>query len=304
MLTMRARRFLKKTEKKLTVNGNETISFDKSNVECYNCHKRGHFARECRAPRNQDNKHKKISEVNAIKGVKGNWVWKPKCPILNHVSRHTSASMTLKKFDYTVALSRSNGCSRHMTGNMSYLSNFEELNGGYVAFGGNPKGGKITDYEEIYKGYVASRGNPKGGKITGKCTIKNVIKDETSGILKSFITGIENLIDHKRRNRTLIEAARTMLAEFKLPTTFWPKVVNTACYVQNRLLVVKPHNKTPYELFHSRTPTLSFMRPFGYPVMILNIIDHLGKFNGKADEGFFAGYSMNSKAFRVFNSKT
>ncbi|GJT11988.1 putative ribonuclease H-like domain-containing protein [Tanacetum coccineum] len=152
-------------------------------------------------------------------------------------------------------------------------------------------------------------------------------KDETSGILKSFITGIENLVDHKvkvircdngtefknkemnqfcemkgilrqysvartpqqngvaeRRNRTLIEAARTMLADSKLPTTFWAEVVNTACYVQNRVLVVKPHNKTPYELFHGRTPTLSFMRPFRCPVTILNTIDHLGKFDGKADE--------------------
>ncbi|GKF10501.1 ribonuclease H-like domain-containing protein [Tanacetum coccineum] len=58
MLTMRARRFLKNTGRKLTVNNNETIGFDKSKVECYNCHKRGHFARECRALRNQDNKNK------------------------------------------------------------------------------------------------------------------------------------------------------------------------------------------------------------------------------------------------------
>ncbi|GKA91535.1 ribonuclease H-like domain-containing protein [Tanacetum coccineum] len=136
-------------------------------------------------------------------------------------------------------------CSRHMTWNMSYLTEFEEINGGYVAFG------------------VA-----------------------------------------ERKNRTLIKAARTMLADSKLPITFWAEAVNTTCYVQNRVLVIKPHNKTPYELFLSRKPALGFMRPFGCPVTILNTIDHLGKFDGKVDEGFFVGYSINSKAFRVFNSRT
>nr|GFB80241.1 hypothetical protein [Tanacetum cinerariifolium] len=58
MFTIRAKKSLKKTGRKLTVKGNETIGFDKSNVECYNCHKRRHFTRECRAPRTQDNKHK------------------------------------------------------------------------------------------------------------------------------------------------------------------------------------------------------------------------------------------------------
>ncbi|GJZ57464.1 putative ribonuclease H-like domain-containing protein [Tanacetum coccineum] len=108
----------------------------------------------------------------------------------------------------------------------------------------------------------------------------------------------------KRRNRTLIEAARTMLADSKLPTTFWAKVVSTACYVQNRVLVVKPHNKTPYELFRGFKPALSFMRLFGCHVTILNTLDSLGKFDGKSDEGFFVGYSLSSKAFRVYNTRT
>ncbi|GJS10766.1 putative ribonuclease H-like domain-containing protein [Tanacetum coccineum] len=102
----------------------------------------------------------------------------------------------------------------------------------------------------------------------------------------------------ERRNRTLIEAARTMLADSKLPTTFWAEAVSTACYVQNRVLVVKPHNKTPYELFRGFKPALSFMRPFGCHVTILNTLDNLGKFDGKSDEGFFVGYSLSSKAFR------
>nr|GEU83562.1 putative ribonuclease H-like domain-containing protein [Tanacetum cinerariifolium] len=172
-------------------------------------------------------------------------------------------------------------------------------------------------------------------------------KDVTRGILKSFITRIENLVYHtvkvircdngtefknremnqfcemkgilrqlnvartpqqnrvaKRRNMTLIEADRTMLADSKLPATFWAEAINTASYMQNRVLVVKPHTKTPYELFYGRTLTISFMRPFGCPVTILNTKDHLGKFDGKADEGFFVGHFLNSKTFRVFNSRT
>ncbi|GJR82463.1 putative ribonuclease H-like domain-containing protein [Tanacetum coccineum] len=148
-------------------------------------------------------------------------------------------------------------------------------------------------------------------------------KDEISSILKSFITQIENLVDKKvkiirydngiefknrvmseffekkgikrefsiartpqqngvaeRRNMTLIEAARTMV------------------------LVVMPYNKTLYELFRGRTPSLSFMKLFGCHVTIINTLDHLGKFDGKSDDGFFVEYSLNSKAFRVYNIRT
>ncbi|GJU23867.1 putative ribonuclease H-like domain-containing protein [Tanacetum coccineum] len=148
-------------------------------------------------------------------------------------------------------------------------------------------------------------------------------KNETSENLNTFITEIENLLDHKvkvircdngtefknsimnrfcemkgvkrefsiartpqqngvaeRKNRTLIEAARTMV------------------------LVIKPHNKTPYELIHGRPPLIDFMKPFGCPITILNTRENLGKFDGKADEGYFVGYSVVSKAIRVFNNRT
>ncbi|GJT74728.1 putative ribonuclease H-like domain-containing protein [Tanacetum coccineum] len=108
----------------------------------------------------------------------------------------------------------------------------------------------------------------------------------------------------ERKNMTLIEAARTMLADSKLPTTFWAEAVSTACYVQNRVLIVKPHNKTPYELFRGIKPAIGFMKPFGCHVTILNTLDKLGKFDGKSDEGFFVGYSLSSKAFRVYNIRT
>nr|GEY26978.1 hypothetical protein [Tanacetum cinerariifolium] len=71
-----------------------------------------------------------------------------------------------------------------------------------------------------------------------------------------------------------------------------------------RVLVNKSQNKTPYELFNSRTPAIGFLRPFGCHVMILNTLDHLGKFDAKGDEGYFVGYSLSSKSFRVFNKRT
>ncbi|GKA32272.1 retrovirus-related pol polyprotein from transposon TNT 1-94 [Tanacetum coccineum] len=123
----------------------------------------------------------------------------------------------------------------------------------------------------------------------GHINFKNINK-----LVKDNLNGVA-----ERRNRTLIEAARTMLADSKLPTTFWAEAVSTACYVQNMVLVVKPHNKTPYELFRGLKPVLNFMRPFGCHVTILNTLDNLGKFDGKSDEGFFIGYSLSSKAFKV-----
>ncbi|GJR65156.1 putative ribonuclease H-like domain-containing protein [Tanacetum coccineum] len=345
--------------------------------------------------------------VNAVKGNNFNavkasacWVWKPKTKVLDHVSKHNNASITLKKFNYVNAQDR----SKHMTWNLSYLTDYKEIDGGYVAFGGKehmysvdlknivPKGGltclfakATSDESELWHrrlGHInfktmnklvkvnLVRGLPsklfknnqtcvacQKGKQQQALYVQHIVtddysrfswvfflatKDETSGILKSFITRVENLIDQRvkvircdngtefknkemnqfcerkgikrefsvartpqqngvaeRKNRTLIEAARTMLADSKLPTTFWAEAVNTACYVQNRVLVTKPHNKTSYELFLGRKPALGFMRPFRCLVIILSTIDLLSKFDGKVDEGFFVRYSINSKAFRV-----
>ncbi|GKB84493.1 ribonuclease H-like domain-containing protein, partial [Tanacetum coccineum] len=285
------------------------------------------------------------------------------------------------------------GCSRNMTGNRSYLSDYEEIDGGFVAFSGNSKGGKITGKGKIRTGkldfkdvYFVKELKSNLFSVSQMCDKKNSVlftntkcvvlspdfklTDESHVLLKvprkdnMYSIDLRNVVPQggltclfakatldesnpsmrmsqcnngtefknkemnqffemkgikrefsvarnpqqngvaERKNRTLIEAARTMLADSKLPTTFWAEAVNTACYVQNRVLVIKPHNKTPYELFHDRTPSLRFMRPFGCLVTILNTLDHLGKFDGKADEGFFVGYYLNSKAFRVFNSRT
>nr|GEU96451.1 retrovirus-related Pol polyprotein from transposon TNT 1-94 [Tanacetum cinerariifolium] len=191
------------------------------------------------------------------------------------------------------------GCSRLMTQNMSYLTDYKKIDRGYVAFGGNPKAGKTTGKDRKVKVIRCDNETEfKNRDMNQFCEMKGIMRQYSVAR-----TPQKNRVA-ERRNKTLIEVAKTMLADSKLLTTFWAEPVSTACYVQNRVLVVNPHNKNPYKLFHGKTSMLSFMRPFGCLVTILNTIDHLGKFDGKADEGFFVGYSLNSKAFRVFNSKT
>ncbi|GJY83935.1 retrovirus-related pol polyprotein from transposon TNT 1-94 [Tanacetum coccineum] len=105
----------------------------------------------------------------------------------------------------------------------------------------------------------------------------------------------------ERRNKTLIKAARTMLNSAKLPKQFWGEAVNTACYTQNRSIIVKRHGKTAYDVFRGRSLDISYFHVFKFPVYIHNHRGHLGKFDEKADDGFFFGYSLLAKAFKVFN---
>ncbi|GJT28963.1 putative ribonuclease H-like domain-containing protein [Tanacetum coccineum] len=309
-----------------------------------------------------------VAEGNRENAVKSSvcWIWRPTGNVIDHISKD-SGSYMLKRFDYVDLQDQGifdSGCSRHMTGNKSFLIDYQEIDGGFKG-----KQHKASCKTKL----VSSISQPLQMlhmDLFGPTFVKSInhkiyclvvtddfsrfswvfflaTKDETSGILKTFITGIENQINHKvkiirrdnetefknndmnqfygmkeikrefsvartpqqngvakRKNRTLIEAARTMLVDSLLPNTFWAEAVNTACYVPNRVLVTKPHNKTPYELLHGRPPSISFMRPFGCLVTILNTLDPLGKFDGKADEGFLIGYSINRKAFRVFNTRT
>ncbi|GJV52838.1 putative ribonuclease H-like domain-containing protein [Tanacetum coccineum] len=396
LLSMRTRRFFQKTGRKITINGSDTAGYDKSKVECFNCYKLGHFARECIGTRNQDSRNKnqdtsrrtinveetsskamlaidgagydwsymandeknytarpnsavvnvvRENQVNAIKASTC-WVWRP--------TKLNSASITLKKHNYIDARGRSKSVM------------------------GGAKGGKITgkrtlktgklDFEDVYfvkelqfnlfsVSQICDKRNSVLFTDTGcfvlspnfkladesqvllkvprknnmySVDMKNIIPKESLTCLVAKATLDESMlwdrrlghVNFKTINKLVKEnivrglptkhfdndqtcdaclkgkqhkaSFRTMLADFKLPTTFWAEAVNTACYVQNRVLVVKPHNKTPYELFRGRTPTLSFMRPFGCHVTILNTLDYLGKFAGKLNEGFFVGYSLNS----------
>ncbi|GJS42279.1 retrovirus-related pol polyprotein from transposon TNT 1-94 [Tanacetum coccineum] len=133
-------------------------------------------------------------------------------------------------------------------------------------------------------------------------------KDETSEILKNFIKEIENLVDKKVkiiRSDNGTEFKNKVMDDFsreKVTYHIWAEAVSTACYVQNMVLVVKPHKKTPYEQFKGFKPALSFMRPFGSHVTILNTLDNLGKFDGKSDEGTISNESASTQ--EEFNAGT
>ncbi|GJW09088.1 putative ribonuclease H-like domain-containing protein [Tanacetum coccineum] len=297
MISMRIKKFYKKTGRKLQFDAKEPVGFDKTKVECYNCHKTGHFARECRTK--EDNRRRdrwntgnkdgwntgnkdgwntgnkdgsrtgKKEESRALVTVDGecvdwtthseddenyafmastaqdqNTVTSGSCDCFEPVVNESQYRIQPKVWSDAPIIEESMNQTEmmrvHMTGNKLTLLTFKISNGGPL---------------------------PLENEVIEFCGLKG-IKREYSNARTPQQNGVA-----ERKNRTLIEAARTMLADSFLPNTFWAEAVSTACYVLNRVLVTKPHNKTPYELL-------------------------TGKFVGKSDEGFLVGYSLQSKAFR------
>nr|GEU43415.1 uncharacterized mitochondrial protein AtMg00810-like [Tanacetum cinerariifolium] len=229
-------------------------------------------------------------------------VTKSKSPIRRHLTRSPSPKTSNSPPRVTAAQALvgnpqyalkdkgviDSGCSRHMIENLSYLSDFEELNGGYVAFGGNPKGGKIygkgkiktgkLDFDDVYfvkelkfnlfsVSQICDKKNnvlftdtecivlspdfklPDESQVLLRVSgennmydvnLKNIIPSEDLTCL--FAKCTKNPQQNERKNRTLIEAARTTLADSLLPIPFWAEAVNTACYIQNKTMNHQPVN--------------------------------------------------------------
>nr|GFA31046.1 hypothetical protein [Tanacetum cinerariifolium] len=125
------------------------------------------------------------------------------------------------------------------------------------------------------------------------------ISHETSVARSSQQNGVV-----ERRNRTLIEAAHTMLIYAQAPLFLWAVAVATACFTQNRSIIRLQHGKTPYELLHSKLLDLSFFYVFGALCYPTNDSENLGKLQPKADIGIFIGYAPTKKAFRIYNRRS
>jgi transposase InsO family protein len=108
----------------------------------------------------------------------------------------------------------------------------------------------------------------------------------------------------ERKNRTLLDMARTMLDEYKTPDRFWAEAINTACYSINRLYLHRILKKTSYELLTGKKPNVSYFRVFGSKCFILIKRGRSSKFAPKAVEGFLLGYDSNTRTYRVFNKST
>ncbi|GJV13882.1 ribonuclease H-like domain-containing protein [Tanacetum coccineum] len=281
MLTMRARRFLKNTGRKVTINGNETIGFDKSKVECYNCHKRGHFARECKTLRNQENKNRRRQqeEVDQANNGPTNFALMAYSSTSSNSEVSTDSNCSSSCLENVKILKEQNeqllkdlrtsklNTIAYKTGlesvearllvykknesvyeedikllkwNMSYLTDFEEIDGGYVAFGGNPKGGKITGRGTIKTGTLDFENVPRKNNMYS-VDLKNIVPKGGLTCLFAKATSDESKLWHRR------------LGHINFKT-------------MNKLVKGNLNNQYRH-----------VMRPFGCPVTILNTIDHKGK---------------------------
>nr|GEZ51923.1 retrovirus-related Pol polyprotein from transposon TNT 1-94 [Tanacetum cinerariifolium] len=108
----------------------------------------------------------------------------------------------------------------------------------------------------------------------------------------------------KRRNQTLVEAARTMLTFANLSSFLWAEAIAKACFTQNRSIIHKRFDKTPYELINKRKPNIKFFRVFRCRCYLLNDYEDVGKLKAKGDIRMFVGYSKESAAFRIYNKRT
>nr|GEU82568.1 retrovirus-related Pol polyprotein from transposon TNT 1-94 [Tanacetum cinerariifolium] len=108
----------------------------------------------------------------------------------------------------------------------------------------------------------------------------------------------------KRQNRTLVEAARTMLSPAKVPLFFWAEAIATTCLTQNCFLVIPRHEKTPYHIINDWKPSIKFFHIFGSLCYIVRDGENLDKLKEKGDVCIFVGYSTQPRAYRVFNKRT
>ncbi|GJY18921.1 putative ribonuclease H-like domain-containing protein [Tanacetum coccineum] len=246
---------------------------------------------------------------NALK--KSRWVWRPNSNLLRHDSIRKKDSFILRVCgnpeiclqDHAVVDS---GCSSHMTGNKAYLSDYEDYNGGFVAFGSDPKGDELK-----FNLFSVSQMCDKKNSVLftdTECLILSPsfkLLDESQVVLRAprqndvYSLDLKNIVPSGGVENQLNHKVKIIRSDHG--TEFKNHAMNVFCAkkgIKREFSVAR----TPQQ--NGKSPSISFMRPFGCPLTILNTLDSLGKFDGKSDEGYLLGYSTSSKAFKVYNKMT
>nr|GEW30372.1 hypothetical protein [Tanacetum cinerariifolium] len=311
MLTIRVKRFIEKTGRNLNFNGKETIGFDKTKVECYNCHRRRHFARECRAPRSQGNRNRDNTRRVVPMETLANALVVHPAQILsqlnerdlnnkNDVFESTSdSSVNESEEDNNQANDRYKAGKGYHAVPPPYTTNFMPQRPD-LSFA------RLDDFvfkSEISETVTSVHETETSASNTSK-EIVSAVQGNRENDVKSSACWIwrptRNVIDHisKDSGSYMLKRFNYVDLQGRLKSTMaWaPRETNSLIfYAGMKGLVTKPYNKTPYELLIGRSPNLDFMKPFGCHVTILNTLDDLGKFKGKADEGCLVGYSANRR---------
>nr|GEU66777.1 hypothetical protein [Tanacetum cinerariifolium] len=298
--------------------------FDKTKVECYNCHRRGYFVRECKARRSQGNINEDNTKRVILVETPANALVYP-VQILSQLNERdlnnksdvfesasdSSVNERLANSVFKSAISETI-TSVHETETSASKTSKESMEKPKTV---RPSAPIIEDWESDSDDDLITNSAKVPVNIAKQSSLRVAASTSTARYVNTAVTrptvnGAKpsSNVFHKshlpvRRNFNQRKAPKNSVLKGKINTAK-AEAVSTACYVHNRVLVTKPHKKIPYELLISRSLNLDFLKPFGCLVTILNTLDHLGKFEGKADEGFFVRYFVNSKAFRVFNSKT
>nr|GEU82256.1 retrovirus-related Pol polyprotein from transposon TNT 1-94 [Tanacetum cinerariifolium] len=267
----------------------------------------------------QPKRNVKPNRISPAKGVNKLPVEDQPRTTMSHLrtSNHVDSSSRLKR------------CSKHMTGDHSWLMNFVKKFTGTVRFG-NDHFGAIMGYADYMIGDSVISRKDEAPEVVIKfiqqiqvClnkTVRYVRTDNGTEFVNHTLTEYYECIGifHQktvpitpqqngvveRRNHTLVKATRIMLIFSKALMFLWAEVVATACYTQNRSLIHTRHHKTPYELVHKKKPDLTFFRVFGALYYPTNDSEDIGKLQPTADTGIFVGYAPSKKRYRIYNKRT
>nr|GEU37536.1 putative ribonuclease H-like domain-containing protein [Tanacetum cinerariifolium] len=329
MLFMRVNRFYKKTGRKLNFNSKEPIGFDKTKVECFNYHRRGHFARECRAPRNQRNRNGDASQLSD----------KDKTGLgYGDQLRESNSEVHPSLFDSRSSDGEDNPTNDRLKKGDGYHVVSLPLTGNYMPPLADLSFARLDDYVYRPTANKASASISKGELSVIKTSnisveMPKVDSMRTSGvIIEDYVSDDEDtLVDTQETVNTvringvntagqtsvsIVKGNGVTAVKTSAGCVWRPKITDlnnvskdsSGSWISKRVKLIDPQSRLKHMTGNKALLTDYQDIDGGFVAFGGSTkggkITRIGKFNRKDEEGFLVGYSINSKAFRVFNTQT